>query len=361
MFKEMKKDVDRALKVFLKETETGVKLRSSASLLYSGIQDFITRDGKRVRPILFMLGYLGYTRQTKVDREKLVRASLSVELLHDFLLIHDDVIDKSDLRRGKPTLHRYFNAGLGLAAGNGLGPDLSIVAGDVIFAMAVEAFLDAPGKPACRERALREFTRSAAATGAGEFVDVVNNMTAIDKISRKEIFLTYILKTARYTFEGPLVSGAMLAGATASETEKLSQLGIALGQAFQIQDDLLDVFSSSKKTGKPMLSDLDESKKTLMVWKTYQSLSASDRREFKRILEKDRKTARDLGRLRDLIILSGAQRYCLKKIEALLAEAISLLAGLKIKKKYKVVLDGFVKKTFIKTEELGRDMCGVRQ
>jgi len=358
MFKEMKKDVDRALKAFLKEAAAGIKLRSSAPLLYAGIQDFITRDGKRIRPILFMLGYLGYTRRTKVDRKNLVRAALSMELLHDFLLIHDDVIDKSDLRRGKPTLHRYFNARLGLGAGDGLGPDLSIVAGDVIFAMAVEAFLDAPGNSACRDKALREFTRAAAATGAGEFVDVVNNVTPIDRISRKEIFLTYILKTARYTFECPLVSGTMLAGAPASETEKLSRLGIALGKAFQIQDDLLDVFSSSEKTGKPVLSDLDESKKTLMVWKAYQSLSPVYRRELKRILENNRKTAKDLGRFRDLIILSGAHRYCLKKTGTLLAEAVPLLAGLKMKNRYKAVLEGFVEKTFARTGELDRSTRG---
>ena len=104
--------------------------------------------------------------------------------------------------------------------------------------------------------------------GGGEYIDVVSSITPIDKVSKQDIYMTYILKTAKYTFEYPMVIGARLAGVPKKELEKLSHLGILLGEAFQIQDDMLDIFFTSKEIGKSALSDLEEAKKTLLLWKS---------------------------------------------------------------------------------------------
>ncbi len=342
MLAKLRNDIDMELGLFLKETTENLELKKASGLLFSGLVNFLGRSGKRIRPLLFILGYLGYTKKRKVPRKQLLRSSLSLELLHDFLLVHDDVIDNSDLRRGKPTLHRVFNSKLGVPLNNDLGANLSIVTGDIMFAMAVDALSEFDAPPKRKKEALKIFTNIAAATGIGEFLDVVNNVKEIEKITRRDVFLTYILKTARYTFEGPLLIGAILAGASKAEQKKLSGLALALGQAFQIQDDLLDVFSTSKKTGKPILSDLDESKKTLLVWKTYKDLKGKDKATFARLMKKDKKTYQDLLKIRKLIKTTGARDHCLKTSDSFFKEAHIALKTLKMAIKHKNTLTSFI-------------------
>jgi geranylgeranyl diphosphate synthase type I len=345
MFTKFKKDIDKGLADLAGTLKTGLKDR----ILYKGIKDFILRDGKRIRPILFLISYKGYTKRKRVPPQKLIRCALSMELLHDFLLIHDDVIDNSATRRGKPTLHRLFNTELAKPSGDKLGADLSIVAGDVIFALAMDALfaIDEPGMR--KEKALIKFTEAARETGVGEFMDVINNIKDIKKIKKNDVFLTYTLKTAKYTFEAPLVIGAILSGAGKSEQQKLSRLGIVLGQAFQIYDDLLDVFSTSKKIGKPVLSDLNESKKTLLAWKTYSSLKGKDKNELEKILKKKKKTYGDLLGFRKLIKTAGADRYCVDKTLALLLEAGTICSTLKIRESSKKVLRQLIRDFYSKT------------
>jgi len=352
MFRKLKIDINTELRAFLKNADSFLALRSSSPLLASGIKDFLLSDGKRIRPILFILSYLGYTQRRSVPNKKLLRSALSFELLHDFLLIHDDIIDSSDLRRGKPTLHNYFNSKLKMPKKDLLGSHLGIVAGDIIFSLAAGALISLDEKPSRKEKALTRFTEIAALTGIGEFIDVVNNTTKIDKITQKDIFLTYTLKTAKYTFEGPLVIGAILAGAQKKDISLLSKLGTLLGEAFQIQDDLLDIFYPSKKTGKPALSDIVESKKTLLVWKAYRDIPAQDKKMFKRLFEKKQKTKRDLLSLKNFIKTSSAGEFCQRRVLSLLKEADSILCQVKLKPKYKTILQDFSKESFSLTSNL---------
>ncbi len=315
-------------------------------ILFAGIEDFATRGGKKIRPLLFLISYLGYTKKSGGAGTGLYRSALAIELLHDFLLVHDDVIDRSALRRGKPTLHRIYNSELGGKGAGAIGPDLAIVAGDIIFALAVETLMSINEHPSRKELALREFTKAAALTGAGEFIDVVNGRMDIDRITRKDVFMTYDLKTARYTFICPLVMGALLGGAGGTETKKLSELGLLLGRAFQILDDLLDMFSSRKALGKPTLSDLGESKKTLLVWEAYRRLAPKDRKTLKYFLKKEKKTYADLIKFRKLIIASGSPEYCEGMVEQLLEKADAVIDGLKMKNRQKTLLKELLAELF---------------
>ncbi|MFH1846987.1 MAG: polyprenyl synthetase family protein [Candidatus Omnitrophota bacterium] len=350
MLKQLKISIDKELKSFLKNSENDFSLKKNSLLLYNGLQDFLSRKGKRIRPIFFILSYLGYTKKRGYSQKKLIQCSLALELLHDFLLIHDDIIDKSDLRRGKPTLHRLFNKNSGQTLNNELGNGLAIVAGNIVFAMAVTTLLSFNEKDSRKIQALSAFIEMTVATGTGEFIDVINNMTRIDRIKKKDVLLTYTLKTAKYTFEAPLLMGAHLAGigenpglkSGKTELSLLSTIGNLIGQAFQIQDDLLDIFSSSKKTGKPVLSDLAESKKTLLIWKTYNSLKGCDKKTLKKLLEKDKKTYKDLLAMQKFIKISKAGEYCGKKAKSLLRKAFSLCSRLKMKPKYRNMLESFV-------------------
>lgn len=353
----LKRDIDCEIKTFLADVRKNYKLHAVSNLLFSGIEDFLEREGKRIRPILFLLTYQGYTKRRDFSHKRLLRSSLSFELLHDFLLVHDDIIDRSAMRRGKPTLHRLFNARLSASPDNGLGSGLGIVAGDVIFVLAIEAFLSIDEALLRKEKALRRFIKAAALTGAGEFIDITGGIKEINRIQKKDIFLNYRMKTAKYTFEAPMLIGAILAGAGNRELKKLSMLGLSLGQAFQILDDLSDMFFTDRETGKPVLSDLAESKKTLLAWKAYKDLGGSHKEAFKRLFEKKNKAKNDLIKLKELVKKSRSPIYCLQKSRSLLKEADHAMGALRMKKKSKEGLAQIVGSFSSKIKKLERRIC----
>ncbi|VAX35962.1 Geranylgeranyl diphosphate synthase [hydrothermal vent metagenome] len=320
------------------------KLHLVHPILYKSIREFSLRPGKRIRPLLLILSYLGYTN--KKTTPSIYNASTCIELLHNFMLIHDDIIDRSDLRRGKPTLHKLLGKIVKNTDQEKLGYNLSIVAGDIVYALAIDAFLSIKEAPERKERALKYFIQTAAFTAMGEFIDTIHGVEKLNKITEKDVFLNYTLKTARYTFDCPLVTGAILAGADQKDIKKLSELGILVGQAFQIQDDIIGIFDSEKNIGKSILSDLAESKKTILVCHAYKTLPPKKRKEFVTYFDKPKKTFKDLVAVRKIFIESKSLQYSLKEVQTRVEKTLKILPKLKMKVKYRKVIEDSIIRLF---------------
>ena len=172
----------------------------------------------------------------------------------------------------------------------------------------------------------------------GEFIDTIHSAQKINTIKEKDVLLNYTLKTARYSFDCPLVTGAILAGADERDIKKLSALGILIGQAFQIQDDIIGIFDSQKNIGKSILSDLTESKKTLLVCHAYRQLKLKKRKLFSHYFNKPKKTYNDLIAIRKIFLGSGSLQYCLQEIQNRIEKTINILEKIKIKKKYNQII-----------------------
>jgi len=335
MMDQIKKQIDRHLLLFLEKRKNAYPFHSVHPILFKSIKDFCSREGKRIRPVLMALSYKGYTRRKKISHARLYTACSCLELLHDFMLIHDDIIDNSDLRRGKPTLHKILAKTIKTRQSEKLGADLAIVAGDVVYALSIDAFLSIDENPYRKEKALRYFIQTAGFTAMGEFIDIIHGFENVRKIKEKDVFLSYALKTARYTFECPLMIGAILADAPQKDIKSLARLGALMGQAFQIQDDIIGIFSTEKKIGKPILSDLAEDKKTILVCHAYKTLTNGKKKAFVQILEKPRKTYADLVNVRKIFIESGSLNYSLVKIQKILKESQDILKNLSLKAAFK--------------------------
>lgn len=336
MLEEIKNKVERELKDFTRDLRRLYSLDKVSPLLFKNINNFITRKGKRVRPILFVIGYLGFAKRSAPG---LYRSALSIELLHDFMLVHDDVIDKSETRRGKPSMHKMLNDYLsGFADIKFNGQDLTIVIGDVMFAMAIHAFLSIKEDKARKEVALKKLAEAALYTGGGEFLELLCGIKDIDRMAKEELYKIYDFKTANYTFASPLTIGAILAGAKNSDVNKLFDYGIYLGRAFQIKDDILGMFSEERKTGKPILTDLQEGKKTILIWQAYHNSRSKDKSVIKKTLAKKSVNVSDLLKIRAIVIRSGALAYAKKEIRLLLNKAESLIASLAMHKSVKTLL-----------------------
>lgn len=317
-------------------------LESVSPLLFRNIRNFVLRPGKRVRPIMFAAGYLGFRDKAPAG---LYTSALSMELLHDFMLVHDDIIDKSDTRRGKPSMHKML--GNHLKKYRGLkfsGQDLSIIAGDVIYSLAIEAFLAVKEDPARKEKALRRFIQAAVYTGVGEFIELTGEIKSLKDIDIIDINRVYDYKTAYYTFACPLSAGAELAGADQRQVDILGRYGMHLGRAFQIKDDILGMFSEEAEIGKSILTDLQEAKKTLLVWYAFRKGSKTVRLKMKQLFVKDKVTRKDLSSMRGIFIETGALEFAQKEIAKLEASALALLSSSRIRPSYKKQLEKFTDK-----------------
>lgn len=324
MIDTIRKSVDRELRNYTDEIARELPLKSIDPLIHDGIKEFVLRPGKRVRPCLFVMSYLCYSKR---PARGLYRSAVALELLHDFLLIHDDIIDRSDTRRGRPAMHVFLQTHIdhkGKAKFS--GEDLAIVLGDVVYAMAIRAFMSIAENGARKERALGRLIESVIYTGSGEFAELMAGLKSIEEVSVDDIVRIYDLKTGIYTFASPMSVGAALAGASVSSVDRLYKCGIALGRAFQIKDDIIGLFNPESEIGKPNLTDLQEAKKTLLVWSAYKNSNARQRSRIKQILSKTKVTGSDLDSMRKMVVGSGALDHARSLVEKYLRQAVSLMS-----------------------------------
>ncbi len=230
--------------------------------LYEPCSYILTLGGKRIRPALLLMGYELF----RDDVEKALPAAWSVELFHNFSLIHDDIMDAAPLRRGKPTVHTRWNTVTG------------ILSGDVMLIFAYR-FLARAGEPDVVASLLDTFNRVATEVCEGQQLDV-NFETRAD-VSIPEYIRMIELKTS-VLLGGALEMGALCARAGEADVQHLYQFGRNAGIAFQIQDELLDTYGDPEKFGKQVGGDILQNKKTLLVLKTLEVGSQQDRDELNR-------------------------------------------------------------------------------
>jgi len=258
---------------------------------FAQLRDYAVRGGKRLRGALVEQGFKA---AGGADAAAALDPSIGVELLHAYLLIHDDFMDRDDVRRGGPTIH----AALG---GDHLAGSVAILLGSLCQAWAWELVLAAPVEPEKALKAAQLLAASLQDVTVGQTLDVL--ATKAPPLDPKGVLEVQRLKTGSYTFELPLRLGALLAGSSPEVLDALSRYARPLGQAFQIADDLLGTFGSPEVTGKPNASDLREGKRTLLVARALETATAADAEKLRDGL--GRKDA-DLEELRAILRRSGS-------------------------------------------------------
>lgn len=293
------------------------------------VSDFSMNGGKRLRGALVALGYQAFS-----DRgwEDVLQAGISTELFHSFFLIHDDLMDRSDLRRGSPTVHRVFEKTL-RTLGNRRAVDtghlansMAMLTGDLCCAMAYDALLTIPFPADRIIRALQHMQRTVDATTIGQVLDMIPHEEPTGDLVTK----IQILKTARYSVEAPLHLGMILAEARQEDLDSISRYAIPVGVAFQIKDDLLGTLGSEEEIGKPATSDLEEGKETLLTAFLKANGSENQRKRFAILHGKHGITKDELDEVRLLFTESGATAYCENHACMRIAEAKRALEDTRI-------------------------------
>lgn len=331
MIFKIKKRVERELASCLRRASKNGALENISPFIRREITKFLLRDGKRIRPTLFVLSYLGFAKNKAGG---LYKSAASLELFHNFALIHDDIIDHSESRRGNPSMHAALNLHLNSFCGEvSAGEALAIVIGDMLYSMGVEALLAIDEKWNRKEMVLRDLAASACDTGCGQISEILVQGTPIAKISRKKILRIYSYKTARYTFAFPMAAGARLAGASESDVKKLFDAGLLLGTAFQIKDDILEILPGDKGADDYDPSDLREAKKTLLLWYAHKNSPHLSHAAIEKFLSLKKRGKSEIEKIRSVIISSGAVEKAGKDIEKLHTKATTILKKSGMQKK----------------------------
>jgi geranylgeranyl diphosphate synthase, type I len=292
----------------------------------------LLRGGKRLRAAFL---YWGHRAAGRPDSDALVRLASAMELFQAAALIHDDVMDDSDTRRGMPAAHRAFSSAhtaRGWAGdGDRFGLAGAVLAGNLCLTWtdAVYATCGLPEDDLTRGRAV--FDRMRTQLMAGQFLDVVESMrpwdglSAQERIDRADRVIRY--KSAKYSVEHPLLIGATTGGLDDIGLDALSRYGLDLGRAFQLRDDLLGVFGDPAETGKPAGDDLREGKRTVLLAHALAGLGAAARARVESLLGRPDLDADQVHELRTTIEGSGAVVRLEEEIARLAASAEAALAG----------------------------------
>ncbi|MEX0883121.1 MAG: polyprenyl synthetase family protein [Cyclobacteriaceae bacterium] len=307
----IKEELLRKIQKDLENHINHLDLRGEPKELYEPITYLMQLGGKRIRPLLTLLSYKLYQE----DYESILNPAAAVEVFHNFTLVHDDIMDKAPIRRGKATIHEKWDA------------NTAILSGDVMLVKAYEMLLEIPGEKLAP--CLKLFSKTAAEVCEGQQLDMnFENSASVSEVA----YLNMIrLKTA-VLLGFSLQLGSVLAGAEPGETIKLYNFGVNIGIGFQLKDDLLDVYADKSLFGKQVGGDIISNKKTYLLIKALEIAKGDTKASLYKWLErKDFQPDEKVKAVTGLYNQLDIRNQTTKIMTAYFEKGFDQLAALKVK------------------------------
>jgi len=286
----------------------------AGSLLLDEVRELTLRGGKRLRAALLVNGAALFDDEA-ARSQPVIDAAAALELLHAYLLIHDDIMDGDDIRRGGPAVHAALTAKM---RDPEMGQGLGILAGDLASSMAHLLLARLDTEKDRHRRVIRIFSEMHLDVVHGQTLDMLGEADALEVASRK---------TASYTTVGPMALGATLGGASVEEVDKLAVLARPLGIAFQLRDDLLGTFGSADTTGKSTDTDLKTGKHTYLLAEGLRRADGDQRQAINSVLGREDADDKEIEKARQALVDSGAKDACISRIADGVAEFVRGVAA----------------------------------
>lgn len=315
------------MKAQLQKIEAGLAempLGNRPDNLYDPIRYILSLGGKRLRPMLVLLGY----GLKKEDHEAIISPALTVEVFHNFTLMHDDIMDEAPIRRGQPTVHEKWNN------------TVAILSGDTMMVKAYDQLLEGP-KESLAE-AVKKFNKCAIEVCEGQQLDM--NFEEFDTVTESQYIEMIRLKTA-VLLGFSLEYGGLLAGMPSDQLAQLNAIGEKAGIGFQLMDDLLDVYGDKTKFGKQVGGDIVSNKKTYLLIKALELANAEQRKEMDKWLSAtDFDISEKVGAIKNIYEEIGIFELTQQKMNSYYDEAFELLKNLEARAEGKAELIEFFEK-----------------
>ena len=315
-FEKYQKEIDNKL--------SKIKLSNNPKELYDPVRYMLKMKSKRVRPILAILAY----KLVHQNWKKVIQSCLSLELFHNFTLIHDDIMDKAPIRRGKKTIHEKWNKNIG------------ILSGDLLMILAYDMISDLPKN--ILSKTMLKFNEISIKVCEGQQLDM--NYQTRKNIDEKQYIEMIRLKTA--TLIGlSLQFGGLLANMNNNNLNTLYKIGELFGIGFQLRDDLLDVYGS-KNFGKKIGGDILENKKTFLSVKAYELSSKKERKNLD-YWKKNKKSSKEkIKKVTEIFDKLNLKELTEKKIKSFFNLAYKKLESLNVKNSNKEELTNYLSQLF---------------
>ncbi|MEN9324858.1 MAG: hypothetical protein RL414_612 [Actinomycetota bacterium] len=315
--------INGSLTAFIdRESTYLVSIGSELVPVAEALTKFLLDSGKRLRPLFAAAGFVG--NGGTLDQTS-INAVAAIELVHVCALIHDDVMDGSDTRRGAPSIHKLFEELHISHKLNGsaeqFGLSSAILLGDLALVWASKALHESGLTSEQLIRALPMYDEMRVELMAGQYLDVYEQAFASESIERSLKVARY--KSGKYSIERPLHFGAALAAN--ANFDIYTAYGIPLGEAFQLRDDLLGVFGDPSETGKPAGDDLREGKRTVLIAATMERASTTEKNRLNSLLGKVDLNSQEVEEAREIITSCGALKFVETLIGKLTIEALEAL------------------------------------
>jgi geranylgeranyl diphosphate synthase type I len=315
--------VEEELSIFLnREAAYLNSISTELSPVSDALTSFLLDSGKRLRPLF---AYAGFVSSGGSLEKPVIRAMAALELLQACALIHDDLMDGSDTRRGKPSIHRHFETIHVQDQLDGFAPHYGLSAAVLLGDLALvwsDQMLNSAGLTAEQfARVLPYYNEMRVELMAGQFLDIHEQTQKNTNVDRSLKIARY--KSGKYTIERPLHLGAAMTSAPTEIFSALSAYGLPLGEAFQLRDDLLGVFGDPSVTGKPAGDDLREGKRTVLIAMTNDRQSESQKQIALKYFGKPDLDAQGVALLREIIEATGARAELEATIERLTDQALT--------------------------------------
>jgi len=291
--------IERKLKeVFSEEAYKGPL--EELKYFYYSLEEFTLRGGKRLRPIALIMAYRSVKSLTEEEEDTLAKVATCIELLHNSTLIHDDIIDRDRLRRGKPSFHVIFEKRYSdKPQAPHIGVSYAILGGDELFNMGFKVLANAPYRHDLVLKALNAYTRAYSEIVCGEILDIYFSIRR--NASLEDYFKLVELKTASL-FKASIEIGLVLAESSEELLRNMLLYADNVAKAFQIKDDILGLYGTEAKLGKPIGSDLREGKATILTVLAFKSLPLNERNRLLSLLGREDISLKDIEWAREILI-----------------------------------------------------------
>lgn len=338
---EYKPEIDKRLEAFFAERiNKAASINSDYKKLLEASAKVSLRSGKRLRPILAILGYQ-ITGGT--DTNKIINAAMSLEIFHNYLLIHDDIMDRDDFRHGGLNVAGIYTKQLSKI----MNPDeashhamsFAINAGDILCGLCYEALLQSNFEPELTTKAISLLNETTFTVASGQQLDIIASYSK--NMPLNKLISIAKLKTADYSIIMPLQFGATLAIAHPKKLDAMKGYGESVGIAFQLIDDVLGMFGEKKTIGKPGISDLREGKQTVLMYYGMQFASVEDRKILQSSFGNQSASTSDLVKVRNILEHSGAKAKVTMMAQEYINNSKSYIPNITKDKKYIDILNEF--------------------
>jgi len=321
LLKLVRREVEsRLVAIFERKLLDADPLGPDVVALVDSLRDLTMRGGKRFRPALLFAAYRAVSEEA--PESVAFDAGAALELLQTYLLVHDDWMDRDDVRRGGPAVHALLAHHFGSRT---MGDAAALLAGDYASAMALESLASLKTAGDRVARATLFFAQIQQDAIRGQQIDLVGRPQNIE--------VMHDLKTGSYTVRGPMLLGAILAGAAPATLECLTRFANPLGVAFQLRDDLLGAFGLPKETGKPFGSDIRSGKKTALADEALSRVGVSDRHVLTDTLGRRDASDDDIKMVVALYERCGARTAVERRLAQLVKKATGALSGSELGKR----------------------------